>query len=434
MTIPKEVTSSDEATDSNAVPYYVPEPPVKAGTFKENESDPNKPAPTIFKPLKVGPLTLQNRIGVSPMCQYSADNEFKATPYHLIHYGSFLTRGPGITVVESTSVSEYGGLSPHDLGIWTDDQAKSLKPIVDYAHSQKQLISIQLNHGGRKASGQPMFLHLEQLADESVGGWPDKVKAPSAIPFRPHGNLATPKELTIKEIKQIIEDFGDAAKRAVEISGFDVISLHAAHGYLANEFYSPIANKRTDEYGGSFENRTRFLSEVIDNVKSKIDITKIPIFVRISAKENSPDPESWNIEDSKKLADILIEKGVSLLDISSGGNDYRQPPRSGIKHTEPIHVPLAREIKQHVGDKLLVSCVGGLEANPEQTAKFIEDGVFDFAFIGRGFLRDPGLVWSFADKLGVRLYQALQLGWGFWPNKQQIIDLIERTENLSTKD
>lgn len=156
------------------------------------------------------------------------------------------------------------------------------------------------------------------------------------------------------------------------------------------------------------------------------------MFLRISADENSPDPEAWTIEDSKKLADILVEKGIALVDVSSGGNDYRQPPRSGISKElrEPIHVPLSRAIKQHVGDKLLVSCVGGLEKDPELLNKYLEEGTFDLALIGRGFLRNPGLVWEFADKLGVRLHQALQLGWGFWPNKQQIVDLIERTSKL----
>ncbi|KAI5965340.1 OYE32 [Candida pseudojiufengensis] len=429
----KEVTPSDVVPGAPGVPYFTPEQPVAAGTFHSWEDGSDKPPPTIFKPLKVGPLTLQNRIGVSPMCMYSAASDAKATPFHLIHYGALATRGPGITFVESTAVSSDGRLSYNDLGIWNDEQAESLKPIVDYAHTQKQFIGIQLGHGGRKSNGQPIYLHLEQAAENN--GKLEDVKAPSAIPFRPYGNLPTPKELTKEEIKKIIEDFGDAAKRAVEISGFDAISIHSAHGYLNNEFLSKISNKRTDEYGGSFENRIRFLSEVIDNVKSKIDTKKVAIFVRISAQENSTDPDSWNIEDSKKLADLFIEKGINAVTTSSGGNDYRQPPRSGIKHTEPIHVPLARELKKHVGDKLLVSCVGGLDENVEQTTEFIQNDTFDLALIGRGFLKNPGLVWSgFADKLGVRLYEALQLGWGYWPNKQQITDLIQRTEKEASKE
>ncbi|RLV96248.1 NADPH dehydrogenase afvA [Spathaspora sp. JA1] len=429
MTIKYDITPSDEAERSDAVPYYTPKQPVPAGTFYEE--DDSKSVPKLFQPIQVGNLRLHNRIGVSPMCMYSADDKLEATPFHLIHYGAILSRGPGITIVESASVSHDGGLSPHDLGIWTDEQAKKLKPIVEFAHSQSQLIAIQINHGGRKASGQPLFVHLEQSADKSVGGWPDDVVAPSAIPFRPHGNYKTPHELTKKDIDRIVNDFGDAAKRAVEISGFDAIEIHGAHGYLINEFYSKISNKRTDEYGGSFENRTRFLNEVIDNIKSKIP-KSVPIFLRISAVENTPNPDAWTIEDSKKLADLVIEKGISLLDISSGGNDYQQAPRSGVTKSdrEPIHVPLARAIKQHVGDKIVVATVGGLHDDPVLVNKLIEQGDFDLALIGRGFLRNPGLVWEFADKLGVRAHQSLQYGWGWWPNKQQVIDLIERTRKL----
>ncbi|CAK9437371.1 uncharacterized protein LODBEIA_P17490 [Lodderomyces beijingensis] len=414
------------------VPYYTPQQPIPAGTFLENTASPQAPPPAIFTPIKVGPLELHNRIGVSPMCQYSANDNFEATPYHLIHYGSLVTRGPGITIVESTAVSRLGPLSPHDLGIWTPEQARALKPVVEYAHSQGQKIAIQLGHGGRKASGQPPFVHLEQVVDASSGGWPDDVVAPSSIAFRPHGNYRTPHELTTEEIKQIIKDFGDAAQRAVEIAGFDALEIHGAHGYLINEFYSPISNHRSDEYGGSFENRIRFLSEIIDEIKSKVDTGKVSLFVRISAAENSPDPNAWTIQDSIRLADVLISKGISLVDVSSGGNDSKQAARGNIakEEREPMHVPLARAIKKHVGDKLVVACVGQLD-DAVQVNKYIEDGTFDVALIGRGFLRDPGLVWSFADTLGVKLAQALQLGWGFWPPKQSIIDLIQRTEKLN---
>ena len=436
MTIAKEVTPYDSTPGAPEVPYYTPQQPIPAGTFIESNDDPNAPAPAIFTPLKIGPMTIQNRIGVSPMCQYSADN-FHATRFHEIHYGAMVTRGPGITIVEATAVSREGVLSPHDLGIWTDLHAESLKPIVDYAHSQGQKIAVQLGHGGRKANGQPIFLHLEQYADESVGGLPPKdIVAPSAIPYRPYGNLVTPRELSTKDIHRIIADFGSAAKRAVEISGFDALEIHGAHGYLITEFLSPVSNKRTDEYGGSFENRVRFLSEIIDAIKSQIDTSRIPLFVRFSAVENSVDPEGWDIEDSKKLADILIEKGISLIDVSSGGNDYRQKSRAELSKSqrEPMHVPFARELKKHVGDKIVVACVGQLEDKPEIDNKYIEDGVFDLALVGRGFLREPGLVWQFADKLNVRVAQSLQYSWGFWPNRKQITDLIERSERELAKE
>ncbi|EMG48851.1 NADPH dehydrogenase, putative [Candida maltosa Xu316] len=429
MTISYDVKPSDKIEGAPEVSYYTPQQPVAAGTF--HPQTPNEVPPKIFQPLKIGNITLQNRIGVSPMCQYSAGYDGVVTPYHLIHYGSILNRGPGITIVECTAISPEGRSSPEDLGIWNDEQAWKLKEIVDYAHAQKQLAAIQIGHGGRKASTQPLYLHLEQTADESVGGFPKAIVAPSALIYRPNGNIPTPNELTTTQIKKLVSNFGDAARRAVEISGFDAVEIHAAHGYLINEFFSSISNKRTDEYGGSFENRTRFFKEIVDDIKSKIP-SGTPIFVRISAVENSPDPESWSIEDSQKLADIFVEKGISLVDVSSGGNDYRQPPRSSISKTkrEPIHVPLARAIKQHVGDKLLVATVGNLDQNPELDNKYLESGDFDLVLIGRGFLKNPGLVWAFADKLGVRLHQALQLGWGFWPKKQQMVELIERSSKI----
>ncbi|ABN65443.2 NADH:flavin oxidoreductase/12-oxophytodienoate reductase [Scheffersomyces stipitis CBS 6054] len=414
------------------VDYYSPLPDVASGTFfKEKEAD--KP-PKIFSPLKIRGLTLPNRIGVSPMCQYSADEKFQATPFHLIHYGSILLRGPAITIIEASAVSPEGPLSPHDLGIFNDAQAEKLKPIVDFAHAYKKLIAIQLAHGGRKASGQPLFSHLEQVSDASVGGFPDKTVAPSAIPFRPYGNLPTPNEITKEDIKRVIREFGEAAKRSIEISGFDAIDIHAAHGYLIHEFYSAFSNKRTDEYGGSFENRIRFLLEVIDSVRSNIP-ESVPVFLRISASDNVDDPDAWTIEDSIKLAKIVADKGIDLIDVSSGGNIYKQQSRSKLQTADkPIHEPFARAIKEAVGDKLLVSCVANLERDPKQTAELIEEGSFDLALMGKGFMKNPGLVWHFADVLGVKTHQIQQYNWVFNPKREGIAELIARTEKLSAQE
>ncbi|KAK6465313.1 NADH:flavin oxidoreductase/12-oxophytodienoate reductase [Scheffersomyces coipomensis] len=425
------MSSNTPVNPAPAVDYFTPEQLVAPGTFfpqKEGEV-----APKIFQPLKIRGLTLPNRLGVSPMCQYSANSKFEATPYHLIHYGQLSLRGPGIIIVEATSVSEVGGLSPQDLAIYNDEQAKSFKPIVDFAHSQGGLIAIQIAHGGRKASGQPLYVHLEQTADESVGGWPDKIVAPSAIPFREHGNLHTPRALTIPEIKTIVKEFGEAAKRAVEISGFDAVEIHGAHGYLISEFLSSTSNKRTDEYGGSFENRIKFLLEVIDSVRSNIP-ESVPLFLRFSASENSDVEGAWNIEDSIKLSKIVIEKGVDLLDVSSGGNSSAQVSRKSlVRSNVPAHLPFSKAIKEAVGDKALVSCVEGLHNKPEEVNQYLEDGLFDLALAGRGFLRNPGLVWEFADKLGVRVHQARQYQWGFYPAREQIQELIKRTEELKVK-
>lgn len=418
-------SSSTTVPDSKAVDYYSPEPPVPAGTALDPQPD-GKPIPKVFQKLNLKGLSLHNRIGVSPMCMYSADANFEATPFHLIHYGQLFLRGPGLTIIESTAVSPEGPLSPQDLGIWTDNQARKLKEIVDFAHSQKQLAAIQLGHGGRKASGLPMYVHLEQIADKSIGGWPEEVVSPSPLQFRPNGNYKVPIALTKDEIKRIIKDFGSAAKRAVEISGFDAIEIHGAHGYLVNEFLSATSNKRTDEYGGSFENRIRFLLEIIDEVKSQIP-ESVPLLLRFSASENvDDDPDSWKLEDSTRLAKIVVEKGIDMLDISSGGNNYKQSSRG----KKAFHADLATEVKKAVGDSALVACVGGLAFDLNETTEMIEKGAYDVALVGREFLRNPGLVWSWADQLGVRITHALQYGWGFYPNKDQIIELIERTSMI----
>lgn len=424
--------SSTYETPNAQVPYYLPLQPEVLGKAIEPQPD-NKPIPKLFQPLSIKNVTFPNRIGVSPMCQYLAgsiskdgkpENTFLATPYHFAHYGGFTTRGAGLTIVEAAAVSAEGALSQKDLGIFNDEQAEKLKEIVDYAHGNQAKIGIQIGHGGRKANGQPIFIHLEQTIDKSIGGWGDKIVAPSAIEFRPKGNYPVPNELSREEIKRIIKDFGLAAKRAIEISGFDFIEIHGAHGYLITEFYSAISNKRKDEYGGSFENRIRFLIEIIKEVKFQIG-DKIPIFLRISAVDNDDTTnDAWTIDDSIKLAHIVAQEGVDLLDISSGGNSHNQA-RRGTKSF--VHHEYAKAIKKSVGDKLIVACVGAInDANKANQA--IEDGDFDLALVGKGFLQNPGLAWTWADQLGVRVHQSLQYDWGFHPKISQIVELIERSK------
>ncbi|KAG2733894.1 hypothetical protein G9P44_003419 [Scheffersomyces stipitis] len=422
------MSSTDKVQSSNAVTYFSPEQPVPAGTYFQQEK---QKKPLLFSPFKIRELILQNRLVVSPMCQYSAGRDGQATPYHLVHYGQFLLRGPGLTFVEDTSVSPEGRLSPENLGIWNDQQAEALKDIVEFAHSQKQLIGIQLDHGGRKASSQPNYIHLEQNAEESVGGWPNEIVAPSPIVFRPNGNLVKPNELSKSDISRIVNDFGNAAERAVKISGFDAIEIHGAHGYLINQFYSKISNKRKDEYGGSFENRIRFLLEVVDEVRSRIP-SSIPLFLRISAIENTEDEDAWTLSESIKLSTIVVEHGVDVIDVSSGGNCHRQYSRKSLsKGHAPMHIPLAKAIKDELGEKVLVACVGSLNS-----ATLIEDelkkGSFDIALVGKGFLNNPALVWKFAEELEIRVHRPLQYGYPFFPPIQQILELIAKSEEAET--
>lgn len=414
------MSSSTIHPASKAVGFYLPAPEGKAGqVHKSNEGK----VPALFKPITIKNLTFSNRLGVSPMCQYSADDNFAATPYHLVHYGLFASRGVGSIIVEATSVSPEGPLSPHDLGIFTDAQAQALKPIVEYAHGFESTIGIQIGHGGRKANGQPLWVHLEQTVDKKAGGWPDEIVAPSAVEFRPNGNYPVPKELSTAEIKKIVQDFGSAAKRAVD-AGFDFVEIHGAHGYLIHEFYSAISNKRTDEYGGLFENRIRFALEVTDAVKQAVG-DDIPIFFRLSASDNdSTSKDAWVIDDTLKLVKELVAHGVDVIDTSSGGNSHNQDRRG---NKQFVHLHLAKAIKQEFGDKVVVANVGGIR-DPHLASQYIEEGLFDIALVGLPFLKNPGLAWEWADQLGVRINVANEYGWAFKPNIGQIIELIERSK------
>lgn len=415
------MSALDQTPTYKGVSYHVWDQP-QIG--KANGTTDGSPIPKLFQPLTIKGVTFPNRVGVSPMCQYSADSKFRATPFHLAHYGAWASRGPGAIIVEASAVSHEGALSPNDLGIFNDEQAEKLKEVVDYAHSYKSHIGIQLSHGGRKANGQPLFIHLEQTVDKSIGGFGDEIVAPSPIMYRPNGNYPVPNELTKDQIKAIVKKFGEAAKRSVEISGFDFVEIHAAHGYLIHEFYSAVSNKRTDEYGGSFENRIRFLLEIIDEVVAAVG-EKVPVFLRISADDNdSTNPDSWTIDDSVKLSKYVVEKGIDLIDVSSGGNSHNQN-RRGTKSF--VHLELARALKKAVGPDFPIACVGGID-NAKEANKYVENGDFDLALIGKAFLKNPGLAWDWAIDLGVKTTQSLQYGWAYNINIGQILELIERSK------
>ncbi len=352
------------------------------------------------------------------MGQYSAKNGV-ATAWHLQHYGSFATHGASLIFIEATAVSPEGRTSPEDLGIWNDKQAKELKKIVDFIHSQGQYVGIQLTHGGRKASSVAPFVSFQGTAVEKADGWPNDVVAPSAIKYG--DGYLTPKELSLKGIEKIKKDFSSAAKRAIDI-GFDVIEIHGAHGALLTQFLSPVSNKRTDRYGGSFENRIRLFFELIDGIRDVIPNTT-PMFVRLSTTEGlehdkNKYPESWELEDTKKVAFKLIEQGkIDLIDVSALGNNPDQKlPTYG---KEPAYqAPYSYAIKEVVGDKILVSVVGGIsDANVAES--LLQRGL-DLVFVGRFFLKSPGLVWSWADQLGIRLYQVKQYSLPFYGRTKRV--------------
>ncbi len=362
--------------------------------------------PKLFRPLKLRGLEMQNRIGLSPMCQYSADDGHH-TDWHLTHLGGIIQRGPGLAMVEATSVQKVGLITPNDSGLWKDSQIAPLKKIVEFAHSQNQKIGIQLGHAGRKASTIPPWLSKGDTAQKEHGGWPDEVVAPSAIAFS--DKYPNPKEMT----KQEIEEFKIAYKQAVERAlkaGFDTVEVHAAHGYLLHEFLSPISNKRTDEYGGSFENRTRLTLEIVDIARKTIP-DDMPLLVRVSASdwlEEAGLGDSWTIDQTVRLAELLADRGVDLLDVSSGGLH----PGQQIKAGPGYQVHFGKAVKEKVGNKMHISTVGSITTG-KQANDILEQANLDVVFIGRQFQKNPGLVWTFADDLGVEGRWANQIRWGF---------------------
>ena len=339
----------------------------------------------LFDPLTIRDVEFNNRIWVSPMCQYMATDGFVGQ-WHDVHLGSFATGGTGLIMVEATGVVPEGRISIGCPSIEDDAHAQAFKPMIDFAHGHDVKIGIQLAHAGRKAAcALPWADHKMATVDE--GGW--QAVSSSAIAF---DGYPEPRALTIAEIHQLTQEFVDAAVRSVKI-GFDVIELHAAHGYLFHQFYSPLANKRTDEYGGEFANRTRFLLETVDAVRKAIP-TGTPLFVRISATDWVDD--GWNLIDSVELCAQLKALGVDLVDVSTGGNVHNAP----IKATPGFQVPFATAIRAETG---IMTTAVGLITEPEQADHIIQTGEADAVFMAREFLRNPRFPLYAAEKLGVKI-------------------------------
>jgi len=327
--------------------------------------------PQLFTPLQIRSITLKNRLVVSPMCQYSSVDGF-ANDWHFVHLGSRAVGGAALVFTEATAVSPEGRISPHDLGIWKDEHVTQLKKITQFITQQGSVPGIQLAHAGRKASVTEPWNGDRQIP-ESEGGW--QTVGPSAIPFSE--DRAAPAALSTDEIAQIVLDFSKATLRALQ-AGFKVIELHGAHGYLVNEFMSPLSNQRTDAYGGYFDNRIRLLLEIIAAVRS-VWPAEYPLFLRISASDWKEG--GWNVEDSVRLAMIVKEKGVDLIDCSSGGvvGDMKTPAKPNYQ------VPFAEAVRK---TGILTGAVGIIVA-PEQAEEILVNGQADLIFMARELLRDP---------------------------------------------
>ncbi|KAF5379008.1 hypothetical protein D9615_006057 [Tricholomella constricta] len=393
---------------AKGVSYFTSAQNPPAGTAIDPQPN-GKPIPKLFQPLRIRGVEFQNRIFLSPLCQYSAEDG-KLTPWHMAHLGGIYTRGPGLTMVEATAVLPEGRITPEDSGLWSDAQTAPLAAIVEFAHSQGQKIGIQLAHAGRKASTSAPWIDGDETAFAAAGGWPEDVWGPSDVPF--DETYPRPKALTKEGIRRVVQAFVDAARRAVE-AGVDVVEIHNAHGYLLHSFLSPVSNKRTDEYGGSFENRTRLTVEIVDAVRAAIP-EDMPLFLRISAtdwlEDVFPNEPSWRSEDTVKLAPLLHAHGIDFLDVSTGGNH----PDQKISGGPAYQAPFAHDVKKALdpASKLIVGSVGSI-TNGHVAQGVLDKGQADAVLVGRQFQKNPGTVWAFAEDLGIEIQLANQLRWGF---------------------
>jgi 2,4-dienoyl-CoA reductase-like NADH-dependent reductase (Old Yellow Enzyme family) len=338
----------------------------------------------LFDPLSIGDISFANRVFVSPMCEYSSTDGF-ATDWHFVHLGSRAVGGAGLVLTEATAVLAEGRISPQDLGIWKDDHIGPLARIVHFIHGQDSVAGMQLAHAGRKASTYRPWEGNGALP-ESAGGW-KKVVAPSALRFA--DNYPMPQELSVEGIQEVVGAFVAAACRACE-AGFRVIEIHAAHGYLLHEFLSPLSNQRADSYGGSFENRTRIVREVVAAVR-EVWPERSPLFVRISATDWVEG--GWDIQQSVELARHLKKLGVDLIDCSSGGN----AAQAKIPVGPAYQTPFAEHIRREAG---IMTGAVGMITSPSQAEQIIAGGRADAVFLARELLRDPYWPLRAARELG----------------------------------
>jgi 2,4-dienoyl-CoA reductase-like NADH-dependent reductase (Old Yellow Enzyme family) len=399
-----ELTEAEELFVNETVPgdhgFFTPVQSPPAGTAISMYQE-GKPVPKIFKPITIRSTTFTNRIWVSPMCQYSSTQSGELTDWHLVQLGSYASRGASLTIVEATSVSFEGRNTIHDAGLWSDRQIPSFRRVVNFIHSQEQKVGIQLQHCGRKASvTAPWLGHRPQSTVE--GGFSDDVIAPSAIPYKNDGIWPTPTVMTKEMIRKSIGNFVHSARLAVE-AGFDVIEIHGAHGYLIHQFCSPLTNRRTDEYGGCFENRVRFALEVVKGIRLTIPETTL-LFYRISATDWVSGQESWTLEQSVRLCQLLKKLGVDLIDVSSGG----LVPEQNLPPLQPaFQAHLSETIKNAVPGLLTASV--GMIRDGKTAEEILNSDKADAVMVAREFARNPSLVLNIGYHLGVRVKWPTQL-------------------------
>ena len=346
---------------------------------------------SLFSPLKLRGVEFKNRIGVSPMCEYSA-KDGHPQPWHLVHLGSRAVGGAAVVIAEATGIQDIGRISPQDTGIYLDAHVDSWRPIAQFIKEHGAVAGIQLAHAGRKGSTDVPWRGGKGIA-VSDGGWIPV--APSAVTF--DKGYILPKELSLGEIDQVVADFVKAAQRALA-AGFQVVEIHAAHGYLLHEFYSPLSNFRKDEYGGSFENRVRLVLRVAKAVREVVP-DNLPLFARISATDWTEG--GWDIAQSIELCRKLKALGVDLVDVSSGGN----VPRAKILVEAGYQVPFAEAIRRDAG---IATGAVGMITEPAQAETIITSGQSDMVFLARELLRDPYWPRRAAQVLQVKIEPPVQ--------------------------
>jgi 2,4-dienoyl-CoA reductase-like NADH-dependent reductase (Old Yellow Enzyme family) len=340
----------------------------------------------LFSPYQLREISFRNRIWVSPMCQYSSDDGMP-TDWHLVHLGSRAVGGAGLVMVEATGVSPEGRISPQDSGIWSDAHAKAFSRITRFIKEHGAVPGVQLAHAGRKASTEVPWRGDGAVPPER-GGW--EPIAPSAIAFSP--TYPMPREMTPADIEKVIEQFTAAARRAVD-AGFETLEIHSAHGYLLHEFLSPLSNHRTDEYGGSLDNRMRLLLQVTRAVRGQWP-DRLPLLVRISATDWAEG--GWDLPQSIQLAVHLKELGVDLIDCSSGG----LLPGAKIVVRPGYQVPFSEAIRREAG---IATGAVGMITEPQQAEEIIAKGQADVVLLARELLRDPYWPLHAAQTLGVNV-------------------------------
>jgi 2,4-dienoyl-CoA reductase-like NADH-dependent reductase (Old Yellow Enzyme family) len=361
----------------------------------------------LFKPLSIGGLQLSNRILIAPMCQYSAD-EGSATDWHMIHLGHMALSGAGMMIIEATAVSPEGRISPVDLGLYSDANEAALARVLHAVRAYSPIhVAMQLNHAGRKASSQAPWDGGRQIAPGAPSGW--QTVGPSSVP---HADTEVPPVALDKAgLAKVKNDFVVAAQRAARL-GIDGIEIHGAHGYLLHQFLSPLANQRTDEYGGSLENRMRFPIEVFDAVRAVYPADK-PVWMRISATDWVPG--GWDIDGTVALSKALKARGCAAIHVTTGGVS----PLQAIKLGPGYQVPYAQRVKAEVG---LPTIAVGLITEPGQAERIIADGEADAVSLARAMLYDPRWPWHAAAELGAKVVAPKQ----YWRSQpREFKDLFE---------